>query len=743
MGEQQEQNSVGKKVIGIAATGLKNYFGLIKYYSEYYESTNSISPTDNTYFLKEFTLNGEKITVRKIAGLNLTRQSNEILKESLRQMLSTDVYKNKYTGQDITPEQIDLIIDEIVKLKPDNDVALNISSILSLATDNAKELMLAKINAGIDFASMHIYLAILGVDTETVAKFMTNPNAFNIKKKLTRDFFSTNFDASIAKKLSRIKPKESDIDSEYFSEFIKVFNYATELISLGSLFKVNQGSKATQEDLYKLTTQFQSTIITQEKNYFRGLQPTSVEGGAKNDYTGASNYDKADFIIKEKPYLTDHYDDVINILNNADYYKISNKGKIDVHRYFNDADYRKTITDYYNLIKYTFNIFDVLNNLPHFYQMFKAFVDGEQFLIKKVPKYKFVKKSAERIFEKGYLEKELTEYNINKEVKLGGDAESSIMLSDSMISKVNDYYDYNIIKDFTKIEGFTIHLPTLMNYLGINKINLLEYDKVNISEKTFNIDNLPFDDIDLRTEYGTAQFRYLMENYIINNEKGKYPSNGFLNNYVKNIHKNFNLKNKIQYYLDKSNFAELEELEIGMSLLIANQPVKNDFSADNKNKDYTVPGKINNDGSLERFKLIDLLTMYDIIVNEGRFGGNRATIFFSKDISNEESLSRKFVEYQKLVEENDMYSDDLERTLISDADKRKIFYFKVFAEVDLNNKELQKSVDLGPNILKLNRYFNIVDSMENVEFVVEATNSAKELLGLLKNKNINIITNCK
>jgi hypothetical protein len=50
-----------------------------------------------------------------------------------------------------------------------------ISQLLSAATDNAKELILAKINAGADLAKIYFYGLILGIDLADLANFMTSP----------------------------------------------------------------------------------------------------------------------------------------------------------------------------------------------------------------------------------------------------------------------------------------------------------------------------------------------------------------------------------------------------------------------------------------------------------------------------------------------------------------------------------------------------------------------------------------
>jgi len=58
---------------------------------------------------------------------------------------------------------------------PRNDASLSLSSIVSLATDNAKTLALSKINAGIELLCMHTYLTAIGFSPKTIVKFTTSP----------------------------------------------------------------------------------------------------------------------------------------------------------------------------------------------------------------------------------------------------------------------------------------------------------------------------------------------------------------------------------------------------------------------------------------------------------------------------------------------------------------------------------------------------------------------------------------
>ena len=76
-----------------------------------------------------------------------------------------------------------------------------ISQLLSAATDNAKELILAKINAGTNFARMYVYAMITGFNIDDIVAFMTSPAAEFIDQMSAANIFqneSTNNNASSA-----------------------------------------------------------------------------------------------------------------------------------------------------------------------------------------------------------------------------------------------------------------------------------------------------------------------------------------------------------------------------------------------------------------------------------------------------------------------------------------------------------------------------------------------------------------
>ena len=64
------------------------------------------------------------------------------------------------------------------------------SALLSLSTDNAKELCLAKINAGTGMIGMYLYGAAIGMDFEVLNKIIASSLGFTVAKLLNNNEFT-------------------------------------------------------------------------------------------------------------------------------------------------------------------------------------------------------------------------------------------------------------------------------------------------------------------------------------------------------------------------------------------------------------------------------------------------------------------------------------------------------------------------------------------------------------------------
>lgn len=479
---QQEQNAVGKDVIGVAATGLKVYFSLVTYFSDYYNG--KVNYTDNKFFLRQFNLGGKQFIASKIGGLNLKEESEKILKSQVSKLLLTATYKKK-DGTLYTQSELDALTNVLF----DEDPGLKISALLSLATDNAKELILAKINAGLDFAGMHIYMLILGVDEKTSAGFMTSPEAMEIKRRMTSDFFISRdgstanmvknaiesytkelngevssiqneikeiVEANEGKKISKenqerldlLKNKLNDVNQyndgkfKVIEEFARIFEYSKEITALGRFESVNQGSKAKQEDIYSLVNRFNGTLISQQKSFFtKDFKELSKLGTIDEKLKLIPNL--ANIVIKDKPYLNIVH--VNKVLNNAIVLGITDSLNLDL--YYNDETYKQSVVDYYNLIKYTFNIFDVINSIPHYNSMLKAFYEGEKVIKQNVNAYAFISNTLPTLLDVARDNSELTARKIIAKTRFNQSIDLSVTINKSIMPTINSTYYKLLIHD--------------------------------------------------------------------------------------------------------------------------------------------------------------------------------------------------------------------------------------------------------------------------------------------------------
>ena len=82
------------------------------------------------------------------------------------------------------------ILDILTRAENDDDAAIQLSALLSQATDNAKELSLGKMNAGTNMLGMYIYGITIGMSLEDVAKIIMSPTAKIIAEMMEGNIFS-------------------------------------------------------------------------------------------------------------------------------------------------------------------------------------------------------------------------------------------------------------------------------------------------------------------------------------------------------------------------------------------------------------------------------------------------------------------------------------------------------------------------------------------------------------------------
>lgn len=164
------ENMVGKDGIAICATGLKSFFALTHMYNTVLNNENTRN-TEREALMCKVTIGGK--TYRGLANVN----ANQELMQSLA---------DAENGNFITLQNY------LLAQEWESDAANEASAFLSLSTDNAKELALAKLNAGTQTLGMYLYGLSLGVPVDTLFKIMTSPFAFRLVELAKGDIFSGN-----------------------------------------------------------------------------------------------------------------------------------------------------------------------------------------------------------------------------------------------------------------------------------------------------------------------------------------------------------------------------------------------------------------------------------------------------------------------------------------------------------------------------------------------------------------------
>lgn len=153
----QYQNIIGKQVIGIAANGEKMWFNAYYYWTNILKSGDD-SKISNLKFKQSFNrIEGRaknNISKRDITHLPDLDTRDELIKNILLTQFGANSVSMEYK-----------YVDQLI------------SQLLSAATDNAKELILAKINSGTNFAKMYVYAMMSGFNIDDIVAFMTSPAA--------------------------------------------------------------------------------------------------------------------------------------------------------------------------------------------------------------------------------------------------------------------------------------------------------------------------------------------------------------------------------------------------------------------------------------------------------------------------------------------------------------------------------------------------------------------------------------
>ena len=167
MQQSINENSVGKDGIAIQATGLKNFFAETQYCNAILNDPNA----DQTKVL---------IGVRNKQG----KKQGVLIAGKTYRTLANIRPINISTINNIT------VLEALANNVEQDDAAITHSAMLSLATDNAKELQLSKLNAGNKTMGMYIFATSIGMSFDQISSIMMSKQGRLFTNLLEEDVFN-------------------------------------------------------------------------------------------------------------------------------------------------------------------------------------------------------------------------------------------------------------------------------------------------------------------------------------------------------------------------------------------------------------------------------------------------------------------------------------------------------------------------------------------------------------------------
>lgn len=346
----QKRNSVGKVDVGIFANGIKAAGAIQTYYNQ--ELKKSEIYPENLDFSLDLSISssaksqnrGKLIINQKIVRYNNTKLTHEqwehiaskygnILPDEYVDSLLrvngnkvaefTNFYKQMKSNlklfHDIYGENNNLADFLEFSSQFEEQIDDLVSILISLATDNAKELQLEKINADPDLASFPVAMLILGIDCKSVLTVCVDHLGVILKELQKNRFGTGNTKVSVDEIIGKLK-KEGIFDEKTANSLRTISKVAQELRYITSFFKVNQGVDTRYADL--------QTFI--------------------------SRLSKCPEVLKKPENLTD-------FIKFIDFYKM-----------FTDKEYQNQLIKQFNENKISLNIVDLILKSPHFREQLRS-----------------------------------------------------------------------------------------------------------------------------------------------------------------------------------------------------------------------------------------------------------------------------------------------------------------------------------------------------------------------------------
>lgn len=413
--------------------------------------------------------------------------------------------------------------------------------------------------------------------------------------------------------------KNYDLFMQDLDEFDKVWQLATETSTLGSTFYgLNQGLPTSKVDLLSKLRSLQSAVSDREEIFEINSKEYSFDGGSTsksknldtiiNKLQGNNPLLEQSYIVETLKMATQ-----LNIVNNFDIESwLLNKPVSFQGSTISISNYREAITEYYNIIKGTWNIFDMIQKIPHYNSIFELLKTVYVSDYATVQKSYIVNMAAKEIMKQ-------TNYMDDQDMQ-------------SLLNYINEL----LIINWTKQESFQDNFKFVVQK-GWEQFNRY-VDRVTSSKHSF---------LDLSTSEGRASFKLIMETKIIPSLQDGYYDDITI---TKDSSGQYQLGKVVRKTIDEKNpfIRELvDNIEQGvpfkklnMDMLNVNAtPASSIKFFDCLSGLYELKNKF-----LYGQPLSSWFMLYNIIVNQNQYGSDRMTTIFKPFIGliQEDSLIYKY-----------------------------------------------------------------------------------------------------
>ena len=582
---------------------------------------------------------------------------------------------------------------------------------------NAKELILKKINADTNWVDIYTISLMLGESLYEVGNLMIDDDITELVNDFTTSMFSDeqNYD-KVRYVADKAYTSEGKKKEKYLQLLDKVIS-ADEVRILGKILKINQGLPTNTSDLYSyvksiekyIESRFNRQILEEQEEYLRiekELEKTWLTPEKKEILKEERRLQKIYPELEEGSPLYNFYNkynliyEDINgnirhgdleaklgkpkeaIKARQDYFK-SRREMANIWQYFDlvrfitDPIYKQESIEKYEQNKVNFNILEVISTVPHFREMFNVLAINKSVLNSL--------SSRNRLEDIILNQLSLNFAGIRMDV--------SKPLNKLEIRAIKDQIDKYLIRSWIISKGIEINVPA---------------SPKNPAPYILRLDN----------ENNINKFRSYVENYAIPLLKDKLKNNKFVQLLT------FGLRQGVPFYKLPLNMVQVDNTQKTRALYEEAL-----YAFNNLNKVKITGIDMN---------LVDMFYLYNLVVNQDKFGPNSMTRIFEDLVSsgNEDLLIYDFnnwIDSQNIedlvnrfrTEENSIRFNLVESTPIVDDTNSDIGFKETPLEEDIEEAQYE---ELADNPVKENN--------EVAEYYQTNPSTKSKLITIIKESNL-------